>query len=357
MALLGLPLAVWYFGWLLNPDRIGTPYLYGLLIAAELFNLDPGLRLLVDVRQRAGAQAEGTEPAGGRRRVRPGLQGAGGHRRPDGGRGRRACAAPRCASGCSTTATTTPCATWPRATAWATSAATSTPARRPATSTTRSRSPTRRSSPSSTPTTWPTPASSRPRSGYMEDPAVAFVQTPQYYANHDQNRVAAASWSQQALFFGAIARGKDGLDAVFCCGTNVLFRREAFESVGGFPDQLAHRGLRALDLAPREGLEVGLRAGRAVARPRPRGHGRLRVPAAALGAGVPVRAPARAAGEAAAEAQGAVPAVGLVLPVGVDGADLHELPGDPAAHRRPADRRHRRRPSSCSTSRPTSPWR
>ena len=39
LALLGLPLAVWYFGWLLNPERIGTPYLYGLLIAAEIFNL------------------------------------------------------------------------------------------------------------------------------------------------------------------------------------------------------------------------------------------------------------------------------------------------------------------------------
>ena len=71
--------------------------------------------------------------------------------------------------------------------------------------------------------------------GHMEDPAVAFVQTPQYYANTEGNRIAAASWAQQALFFGAIARGKDGLDAVFCCGTNVLFRREAFESVGGFP--------------------------------------------------------------------------------------------------------------------------
>ena len=39
LVLLGLPLAVWYFGWLLNPDRVGTPYLYGILIAAELFNL------------------------------------------------------------------------------------------------------------------------------------------------------------------------------------------------------------------------------------------------------------------------------------------------------------------------------
>jgi cellulose synthase (UDP-forming) len=71
--------------------------------------------------------------------------------------------------------------------------------------------------------------------GHMEDPELAFVQTPQYYANADQNRIASASWAQQALFFGAICRGKDGLGAVFCCGTNVLFRREAFESVGGFP--------------------------------------------------------------------------------------------------------------------------
>ena len=36
MILLGLPAAVWYFGWLLHPDRVGTPYLYGILIAAEL---------------------------------------------------------------------------------------------------------------------------------------------------------------------------------------------------------------------------------------------------------------------------------------------------------------------------------
>ena len=61
------------------------------------------------------------------------------------------------------------------------------------------------------------------------------MQTPQYYANGDSSRIAAASWTQQALFFGPIARGKDGLDAMFCCGTNVLFRREALESVGGFP--------------------------------------------------------------------------------------------------------------------------
>jgi cellulose synthase (UDP-forming) len=72
--------------------------------------------------------------------------------------------------------------------------------------------------------------------GHLDDPEVAFVQAPQYYANANDSAVAAAAAAQQALFFGPIARGKDGLDAMFCCGTNVVFRRTALESVGGFPE-------------------------------------------------------------------------------------------------------------------------
>jgi cellulose synthase (UDP-forming) len=49
--------------------------------------------------------------------------------------------------------------------------------------------------------------------------------------------LAAAAWSQQALFFGGIARGKDSLGAMFCCGTNVVFRRQALEEAGGFPEK------------------------------------------------------------------------------------------------------------------------
>jgi cellulose synthase (UDP-forming) len=71
--------------------------------------------------------------------------------------------------------------------------------------------------------------------GHMADERVAFVQTPQYYANADRGEVPAAAWSQQALFFGPIARGKDGHAAMFCCGTNVVFRRDALLDVGGFP--------------------------------------------------------------------------------------------------------------------------
>jgi cellulose synthase (UDP-forming) len=71
--------------------------------------------------------------------------------------------------------------------------------------------------------------------GHLADERVAFVQTPQYYANADRGEVPAAAWSQQALFFGPIARGKDGHEAMFCCGTNVVFRRAALLDVGGFP--------------------------------------------------------------------------------------------------------------------------
>lgn len=72
--------------------------------------------------------------------------------------------------------------------------------------------------------------------GHFTDERLAFVQTPQYYANAGEGRIQAASWAQQALFFGAIARGKDGHGAMFCAGTNVVFRRVALEQAGGFPE-------------------------------------------------------------------------------------------------------------------------
>lgn len=71
--------------------------------------------------------------------------------------------------------------------------------------------------------------------GQLLDDRVAYVQTPQYYANAGGG-ITAAAWAQQALFFGAIACGKDGLGAMFCAGTNVVFRRDALLEVGGFPE-------------------------------------------------------------------------------------------------------------------------
>ena len=72
--------------------------------------------------------------------------------------------------------------------------------------------------------------------GHLDDPDVAMVQTPQWYANSPDNDVADAAAAQQCLFFGPIARGKDARGAMFCCGTNMVFRRAALDDVGGFPE-------------------------------------------------------------------------------------------------------------------------
>jgi cellulose synthase (UDP-forming) len=72
---------------------------------------------------------------------------------------------------------------------------------------------------------------------YFADKKVAFVQTPQFYLNKETNPVAAGSYEQQELFYGPICRGKNGLNAIFCCGTNVVFRRQALISVGGFDEK------------------------------------------------------------------------------------------------------------------------
>lgn len=67
-------------------------------------------------------------------------------------------------------------------------------------------------------------------------PELAFIQTPQYYINFDSNRIARAAGLQQTVFYEYICEGKASKDATFCCGTNVLFRRDALMSVGGFDE-------------------------------------------------------------------------------------------------------------------------
>jgi len=72
--------------------------------------------------------------------------------------------------------------------------------------------------------------------GHFAEPGVAFVQTPQFYGNAADSPIAEASARQQELFFGVIGRGKASQGAMFCCGTNVVFRRAALDDVGGFPE-------------------------------------------------------------------------------------------------------------------------
>jgi cellulose synthase/poly-beta-1,6-N-acetylglucosamine synthase-like glycosyltransferase len=236
LVLLALPLAAWYFVWLLQPERVGDPALYCILIAAELFNLcqaagfwwtitrarapeppeEPGARRaavdvlipvydepveIVEPTVRAARQMRGARLSvyvlddGRRDEIREmAVRLGAGYIRRGNQEGAKA--------GNINTAlehTSSPfvavfdC------------------------------------------DHVPSPRFIERTIGFMRDRRMAYVQTPQYYGNSRTNQVAAASWAQQALFFGAIARGKDGHDAMFCCGTNFLFRRAALESVGGFP--------------------------------------------------------------------------------------------------------------------------
>ena len=68
------------------------------------------------------------------------------------------------------------------------------------------------------------------------DERLAFVQTPQFYSNGDVSTVAMVAHNQQAIFYEYICLGKSMNKAMFCCGTNVVFRRAALNDVGNFDE-------------------------------------------------------------------------------------------------------------------------
>ncbi len=65
--------------------------------------------------------------------------------------------------------------------------------------------------------------------GHFEDPAVALVQTPQFFTNVTS---ADPLGSQAPLFYGPIQQGKDGWNAAFFCGSNAVLRRDALMQLG-----------------------------------------------------------------------------------------------------------------------------
>jgi cellulose synthase (UDP-forming) len=69
------------------------------------------------------------------------------------------------------------------------------------------------------------------------DPKLAFVQTPQFYTNIGESPVAKGAAMQQAIFYETICEGKNATGSMFCCGTNVVFRKEALLDVGGFEEE------------------------------------------------------------------------------------------------------------------------
>ena len=67
---------------------------------------------------------------------------------------------------------------------------------------------------------------------FFIDSNVAFVQTPQTYGNI-KNLVSSGAGFMQSVFYRFIQPGRNRFNAAFCVGTNVIFRREAINDIGG----------------------------------------------------------------------------------------------------------------------------
>ncbi len=68
---------------------------------------------------------------------------------------------------------------------------------------------------------------------FQDDPRLAFVQVPQCYGNTAVSLVADAAGQQQTTFAHFISEGKQQAQAMFFCGTNVVFRVAALRDIGG----------------------------------------------------------------------------------------------------------------------------
>jgi cellulose synthase (UDP-forming) len=67
---------------------------------------------------------------------------------------------------------------------------------------------------------------------HLHDPNVAFVQTPQTFPSAG-GLVATGAAEAQRIFYELVCPGKNHFNAVFCVGTNVVFRRAALAEIGG----------------------------------------------------------------------------------------------------------------------------
>jgi cellulose synthase (UDP-forming) len=67
---------------------------------------------------------------------------------------------------------------------------------------------------------------------HMQDPGVAFVQTPQAFPSA-RGLVAGGAAESQKIFYELVLPGRNFFNAVFCVGTNVIFRRAALEQIDG----------------------------------------------------------------------------------------------------------------------------
>jgi len=69
---------------------------------------------------------------------------------------------------------------------------------------------------------------------YLDDPAIAIVQTPQYFrTSPGQTWIERAAGPIQEVFYRTVQVARQRLDAAVCCGTSAVYRRTALEPQGG----------------------------------------------------------------------------------------------------------------------------
>ena len=69
---------------------------------------------------------------------------------------------------------------------------------------------------------------------YLDDPAVAIVQTPQFFrGSRQQSWIENAAGAVQEVFYRTIQVARNRFDAAICVGTSAVYRRAALEPFGG----------------------------------------------------------------------------------------------------------------------------
>ncbi|UCF67500.1 MAG: glycosyltransferase [Acidobacteriota bacterium] len=77
--------------------------------------------------------------------------------------------------------------------------------------------------------------------GFFRDDEIVQVQTPHHFYNPDlfQDRLRIREFiaNEQDMFYHVVQPGRDVYNSSFYCGSGAVFRREALDSIGGFPMQ------------------------------------------------------------------------------------------------------------------------
>jgi cellulose synthase (UDP-forming) len=95
--------------------------------------------------------------------------------------------------------------------------------------------------------------------GFFQKPKVALIQTPQNFYNPDlvETNLGLNSFTnEQDLFFRNLQPGRDAFNAVICCGTGFVLRRDRLQALGGMPTATITEDLMTSVYFQSQGYEV-----------------------------------------------------------------------------------------------------